>query len=103
MNSKYAIAISPDEVGKEFNVTLHGPGIAPGGRSYVFRSPERCATFIEAVNFAYQQGLREGSRRPKGGDDRLWIVTGVSPEDLTACPEGWLPRLKRRCRELLSK
>src|SRR5579863_8261868 len=100
--SDYAIAISPDEVAKEYNVVLHGPGLGSDGRPFVFKSPERCATFIEAVNFAYQQGLRDGRRSSSRDDGRLWVVTGATPEDLDACPEGWLPRLKRRWRELLS-
>jgi len=33
------------------------------GRRYVFASKDRCATFVEAVNFAYEQGLRDGLRR----------------------------------------
>src|SRR5271157_2856465 len=99
--SKYAIAVSPDEVAKEFNVVLHGPGLASDGRPFVFRSPERCATFIDAVNFAYQQGLRDGKRSSIVDDGRFWVVTGATPEDLAACPESWASRLKRRWRALL--
>jgi hypothetical protein len=99
--SNYAIAISPDEVAKEYNVVLHGPGLGSDGRPFVFRSPERCATFIEAVNFAYRQGLSDGRQASSREDNRLWVVTGATPEDLDACPEGWLPRLKRRWRALL--
>jgi hypothetical protein len=98
--SNYAIAVSPDEVAKEFNVVLHGPGLGSDGRSFVFRSPERCVTFIEAVNFAYQQGLRDGRRGPTCDNGQLWVVTGSTPEELTAAPESWLPRLKRRWRSL---
>jgi hypothetical protein len=99
--TNYAIAVSPDEVAKEYNVVLHGPGLGRDGRTFVFRSPERCATFIEAVNFAYQQGLRDGRASSSRDEGRLWVGTGASPEDLAASPEGWLQQLKRRWRGLL--
>jgi hypothetical protein len=99
--SNYAIAVSRDEVAKEYNVVLHGPGIGSDGRPFVFISAERCATFIEAVNFAYQQGLRDGRRTSSGDGDRFWVVTGSNPEELAASPEGWLRQLKRRWSELL--
>jgi hypothetical protein len=99
--SKYAIAVSHDEVAKEYNVVLHGPGLGSEGRPYVFISAERCATFVEAVNFAYQQGLRDNQRSSSRYDGRFWVVTGATPEDLAACPEGWASSLKRRWRAFL--
>jgi hypothetical protein len=96
--SHYAIAISPDEVSREFKAVLRGPGIGSDGRRYVFASPHRCATFIEAVNFAYEQGLCDGARRRKYEEGCLFLVTGATPESLSLRPEGWWDRCKRHLR-----
>jgi hypothetical protein len=93
--SNYAIIISPDDATHEFNVRLQGPGIDPQGRPYVFASPQRCAAFVEAVNFAYQQGLRDGMRRKPDGD-RLPFITGATPENMTFRFESRWSRWKRR-------
>lgn len=91
----YAIAVSTDEVSQEFRVVLRGPGIDPKGCNYVFRNPQRCYTFAEAVNFAYEQGLRDGARTARA-DSRLWLVTGTTPDSLAVRREGWWAGFKRR-------
>ena len=92
--SLYQVTISP--AGDEINLLLRGPGIQEGGRQYVFANTARCAAFAEAVNFAYEQGLRDGLRRAAECDDRMVVVTGRSPEDLRLRPERWWERLRRR-------
>jgi hypothetical protein len=94
--SHYMIDISPDEVSREYDVMLRGPGIDPGGRRYVFASTNRCATFVEAVNFAYEQGLRDGLRRGRMDDNRLLVVTGSTPENMAIRLESWWSGWKRR-------
>jgi hypothetical protein len=97
----YSISVAPDEKQNEYEVVLHGPGIEAGGRHYVFRNRERCATFAEAVNFAYRQGFRDGrnaAREESRGE--FVVITGTTPENLTARCETWLQRLRRRFRNL---
>ncbi len=96
--SPYAIAISPDEVSCEFRVVLRGPGIGADGRRYVFATTDRAAVFVQAVNFAYEQGLRDGARRNKTEDGCLFLVTGATPESLDIRREGWWEHWKRRLR-----
>ena len=91
--SHYAITISPEE--EELRVVLRGPGIAPDGRLYVFANTQRCVTFAEAVNFAYEQGLRDGRRRAKSNQGRLYVVTGATPDTLDIRTESWWSRWKR--------
>ena len=93
--SHYAVTISPTEAGREFNVLLRGPGLEPNGRQYVFANTHRCVAFAEAVNFAYEQGLRDGSRRSKDEGGALWVVSGSTPDDLALRREGHLSRFKR--------
>jgi hypothetical protein len=93
--TQYDISISPDEVSHEYQVLLRGPGIEEG-RPYVFRSTERCASFVEAVNFAYRQGLRDGRRRVENSTGELYVVTGTTPENMMLRREGWWGRMKRR-------
>jgi hypothetical protein len=93
--SQYAITISPAEASKEFDVLLRGPGIDPTGRRYVFANTHRCVAFAEAVNFAYDQGLRDGLRRRENEKGRLLIVTGATPDALEARPEGLWSRFRR--------
>jgi len=98
----YDITIVPDADTDEYKVVLHGPGIDPGGRRYIFANTYRCTAFAEAVNFAYEQGLRDGQRlaaqqtRPAPFDDDLLIVTGSTPEGLGVRSETWFARLRRR-------
>ena len=99
--SHYVISISPDEVGHEYRVLLRGPGIDSDGHRYIFATTHRCAVFAEAVNFAYEQGLRDGMRRTRNEQGRLLLVTGASPENLDIRTEGWWSRLKRGCLTLL--
>jgi hypothetical protein len=93
--SNYAITIAPDEVGHEYQVVLRGPGLDADGRRYVFATTHRCAAFVEAVNFAYQQGRRDAQRRTRSYEGRFLVVTGATPESLAIRPEAWWPRLKR--------
>ena len=99
--SHYVITVSPDEVGHEFRVVLRGPGIDSDGHRYIFATTHRCAVFAEAVNFAYEQGLRDGMRRTRNEQGRLLLVTGTSPENIAIRTEGWWSRMKRRCLALL--
>ena len=99
--SHYAITISADAVDQEYRVVLRGPGIDMDGRRYIFATAPRCVAFAEAVNFAYEQGLRDGLRRTKGDDGRLLVVTGTTPDNMAIRREGWWPLLKRRCLSLL--
>ena len=94
--SHYDIAISADESSHEYRVVLRGPGINPEGRNYVFRNQQRCSTFAEAVNFAYEQGLRDGARAVAGENSRLWYVTGETPEKLAVRQESWWGGFTRR-------
>ena len=94
--SNYTIDVSPDQISHEFEVLLRGPGLKPDGRRYVFANTYRCRAFVEAVNFAYRQGLRDGSF--VAGGDRLMVVAGTTPENMNIRPEGWVARLKRRWR-----
>ena len=94
--SDYSITIAPDEATHEFEVVLRGPGIEAGGRRYVFANPDRCATFAEAVNFAYRQGARDG-RMAAHADSRgeLLIVSGSTPDSLEVRLESWWQRTRR--------
>ncbi len=67
------------------------------GRSYVFATSPRALAFAETVNFAYEQGLRDGMRRTQSDDGRLLVVTGTTPDNMVIRLEGWWARLKRRC------
>src|ERR1700744_4237396 len=97
----YAITIAPDEAGKEYEVTLRGPGIAPEGQQYVFRNLERCAIFEEAMNFAYRQGLRDGACHALSANERLWVVSGTTPDNIKVRRETFVERLTRRAFRLL--
>ena len=97
--SHYAITVSPDEVSQEFKVVLRGPGLGSDGRRYVFATEDRCATFAEAVNFAYKQGLRDGLRSAKTEAERLLLVTGTTPDNMTIRLESWWSRFMRRLSE----
>jgi hypothetical protein len=94
--TQYDIRISPDEVTHEYRVLLRGPGIDENGRAYVFISPERCATFVEAVNFAYRQGLRDGLRQVESRSGDLYVVSGTTPDNMVIRREPWWARVKRR-------
>ncbi len=94
--TQYDISISPDEVNHEYRVLLRGPGIDENGKSYVFITPERCATFVAAVNFAYRQGLRDGVRHGENGSGELYVVSGTTPDNMVIRREGWWGRVKRR-------
>ena len=93
--STYQITIRPDIETEEYNVVLQGPGLASDGLRYVFANTYRATAFAEAVNFAYQQGLRDG-KRANLTDDRLLIVTGTTPENMSVRRERWWRRLLRR-------
>jgi hypothetical protein len=77
-------------------VLLRGPGIDGDGRTYVFRSQERCASFVEAVNFAYRQGLRDGIRHVENRGGELLLVSGTTPDNMVIRRAGWWARVKRR-------
>jgi hypothetical protein len=94
--SHYAITIAPEEIGQEYEVILRGPGLDSSGRRYIFANTYRCGVFIEAVNFAYEQGRRDALRTRKDQQGELWIVTGATPEEIAVRPEGWWEKLKRR-------
>jgi hypothetical protein len=95
----YVIVMSPASAGREVDVVLQGPGIRPSGKQYIFATTARCEAFVEAVNFAYRQGLRDaaaGLRDGAGqGGSPLLVVTGHTPEDLAVRPERWWERLRR--------
>ena len=95
--SHYAITVSADAIDQEYLVVLRGPGIDLDGRRYVFATAPRVVAFAETVNFAYEQGLRDGLRRAHEEQSRLWLVTGTTPENMAIRREGWWLRLKRRC------
>jgi len=93
--TQYDISISPDEASHEYQVLLRGPGME-NGREYVFRNTERCASFVEAVNFAYRQGLRDGRRRVENSTGQVFVVSGTTPENMMIRREGWFAKVKRR-------
>ena len=95
--SHYAISFSTDALDQEYHVVLRGPGIDLDGRRYVFATSPRALAFAETVNFAYEQGLRDGMRRTQSDDGRLLVVTGTTPDNMVIRLEGWWARLKRRC------
>jgi hypothetical protein len=94
--AEYAITVAPDEASKEYDVTLRGPGIAPEGQHYVFCRLERCETFEEAINFAYRQGLRDGACQALSANERLWVVSGTTPDNMAIRRETFWERLTRR-------
>lgn len=93
--------MSPGLDGQEVEVVLQGPGIQESGRRYVFASHTRCKNFIEALNFAYEQGLRDGAgreRRNRNNGHKLLLVTGRTPDELHIRTERWWERAIRRFR-----
>jgi len=98
----YVISSSSD--GQEVQVTLVGPGIDTDGRPYVFKNETRSQKFVDAVNFAYDQGYAAGLRaaerrmRHESGSEQYVVVAGRTPEKLEARPEKWWERLWRRLR-----
>ena len=86
----------------EVRVNLVGPGIAPDGRAYVFANTTRSEKFVEAVNFAYEQGFAAGMRaaerrmRCESDSEPMTRVVGRTPESLEARRETWWQRLRRR-------
>jgi len=101
----YLITMAPAPF-SEVATRLLGPGIQPDGKAYVFASTERARAFAEAVNFAYEQGLRDGMRRRAAGcgprDDRLLMVCGRTPDTLSSRRESLWERFTRRRRRLAS-
>ncbi len=99
----YQIQISRLAEGDELQVLLQGPGIQTHGKRYVFKNVDRCQAFADAVNFAYENGLRDGMRRagmpPGQRNDRLLLVSGNTPETLLLRPESWSERMRRRWRD----
>jgi hypothetical protein len=92
----YVISSTPDRDSQEYDVTLRGPGLDPQGRHYVFRTEDRCQSFIDAVNFAYRQGLANGRRQArKERNEPLIVISGHSPELLVSRPERWWERAIR--------
>src|SRR5215510_10660031 len=88
---------------EEVRVVLQGPGIDPEGKPYVLATSERAKSFADAVNFAYEQGLRDRMRRANGcvneeSSPRL-VVSGLTPVALVIRKEHWWAWLKRRTRE----
>jgi hypothetical protein len=51
---------------------------------------------VEAVNFAYRQGLRDGLRHGENGSGELYVVSGTTPDNMVIRREGWWARVKRR-------
>lgn len=99
MNS-YVIKSNPSTTDNECDITLRGPGLDPAGQHYVFRTEERCQAFINAVNFAYRQGLADGRRQARQGhSEPLVVVSGSHPDALRARPEHWWERARRWMRE----
>jgi intein-encoded DNA endonuclease-like protein len=95
----YSITIAPDQNTNEYEVVLRGPGIDPDGRRYIFANTYRCASFAEAVNFAYRQGFRDGRQAAREeSHNELLLVSGSTPENLVARPETWWQRTRRRWR-----
>ncbi len=94
--SQCAITIVPDRRTEEFQVTLLGPGLDESGRQFIFRNPERAENFEDAINFAYQQGFRDGTREVRNATGRLWVVAGSHPDNLELRPEGLWARLRRK-------
>jgi len=97
MTEPYLITIEkqPDE---ELGVLLQGPGIDPAaGKRYIFANPERCRTFIQAVNFAYAQGVSEGLRMARSRSDRrgTLVVSGRTPETMFVREETVWERVRR--------
>ncbi len=50
-------------------VTIQGPGIEAAGRRYLFGNRAEADGFVEALNFAFGEGYREGlaTRPPNRG------------------------------------
>ena len=98
----YVIAMSP-KPDEEVKVVLQGPGIDPSGKSYVFATPARCELFVDALNFAYAQGIEEGLRLAAKSradvDHSVVVISGRHPETLMARPENRWEHVKRSWRE----
>jgi hypothetical protein len=56
----YRITTIATTARQETEVTVIGPGLAPQGQRYLFVSRQRAEMVLEAMNFAYAQGVREG-------------------------------------------
>lgn len=99
----YQIEISRMPEGDELQVLLQGPGLQSNGKRYVFRNMDRCRAFADAVNFAYEHGVRDGMRRAcmpvNCNNDRLLLVSGSTPESLMLRRENWWERMRRRWRD----
>jgi hypothetical protein len=98
----YQISLSPAPEA-EVTALLQGPGLQPDGKPFVFATPQRARSFAEAVNFAYEQGVRDGMRRLEMQDTRKLMVCGRTPETLGVRPERWFDRLVRQWRGLRSR
>jgi hypothetical protein len=94
----YAATIAPDEKSAEFDVQLTGPGLDQAGRRFIFRSRERALKFENTINFAYEQGIREGVRRAHEARERHWVVSGYLPDQLALRRESVWTALWRRLR-----
>jgi hypothetical protein len=92
----YDITISPEESNHEYRVLLRGPGIEGNGKRFVFRNTQRCTTFLDAVNFAYQQGLRDGRRDAQSFNTDVYLITGTTPDNMIIRRESFWERVKRR-------
>jgi hypothetical protein len=99
MTAHYDISISPET--DEYKVLLRGPGIEGNGKPYVFRSTERCETFVDAINFAYWEGLRDGLRQREDRGGEFFVVSGTTPDNMVISREGWLRSVKRRMKRRL--
>ncbi len=92
--SHYSINIAPVPEG-EVQVVLQGPGLTRDGRPYVFATMARASSFAETVNFAYEQGVRDGMARALRRDEGVMIVCGRTPDTLRLRPERWRDRMWR--------
>ncbi len=92
--SHYSITMAPVPEG-DVQVVLQGPGITQQGKPYVFATTARACSFAEAVNFAYEQGVRDGMTRALCRDDRIRVVSGRTPDSLHLRRERWWESVRR--------
>jgi hypothetical protein len=98
---RYKIADASATAEREVQILLEGPGLDPSGRRYIFATTARCKAFVEALNLAYEQGVRDGmsqapgSRKRDAADNRLLLVTGRTPDEVGLRSESWLRHLQR--------
>jgi hypothetical protein len=57
----YTILTIALRANRDFEATIHGPGFGAAGRRTIFATEARARDFVQALNIAYAEGVKEGS------------------------------------------